>query len=120
MRELDFTGDDAKERYEITYEGLVGTNRGFEAPSETRVIGKILDKLEAIGTPSPTASGVLTFTLNDGGGKVYLEEEEFKLAGECIRLTKWKAQISRKATAAVEWFMGIPKMEPKKDEAKEA
>lgn len=108
MKRLDFTGSEAKERYEILYEGVTGTTRGFQAPSETRVVGKILDKLEAIGTPTetpvPTGGSVKSFALRENGGAVDLEDAEFNLMNECVQAVKWNTRGARRATAAVEWF----------------
>lgn len=106
MKVLDFTGPEAKERYDLLYEGLIGTPRGLEAPSETRVIGKILDKLEAIGV-SEKKNGAATFVLN-GGGEVELEDAEHKLMSDCLSEVRWRTAGARKATSAMEWFNAAP------------
>src|SRR2546428_9303004 len=116
MRVLDFTQPGMGESYEILYDGLTGSSRGFEAPSETRIVSRILDKLEEIGLPTERG-GVKTFALVDGGGTVRLEDAEYSLMGEAIRSVKWTARAARKATSAMEWFASAP--EPVKEKAKD-
>jgi len=106
MKRLAFSGSGAKERYEIIYDGITGTTRGFEAPGETRVIGKVLDKLESIGKTGEREDGRKSFILNGyGAGIVDLEEAEFQLAIQCLNAVRWTVQGARKATDAVEWFL---------------
>jgi hypothetical protein len=111
-RILDFTGDKAKERYEVVYDGLLGTMRGYSAPSETRVIGKVLDKLESIGVTTKRGE-LATFALDGAGGQLIFEEEEHRLVSESLHQVRWNAQGARKATAVVDWFDSAP---PKMDD----
>ena len=108
MRTLNFQGSDSAEIFEILYQRLVNSTRGFEAPTETRVLSHILDKLEAIGTPVEQG-GVATFTLNGFEmGSVKLEEAEFKLMAEALREVKWTAKAARKVTRAMDFFYEAP------------
>lgn len=107
MRVLDFTGEEAAQRYEILYDGLLGTNRGFEAPSETRVVSHILDKMEAIGIPAQRG-GVKTFSLNGGDKKVMLEDAEYQLMAEAIKQVKWTARAAKSVTGAMDFFAAAP------------
>lgn len=110
MKRLNFAVDGGKERYEILYGGVIGTTRGFQAPSETRVIGKVLDKLEAVGKSSETVgqngATIKSFILNDQLPEVVvdLENAEFDLMLECLQAVRWTTSAARKATAAIEWF----------------
>lgn len=107
MKRLIFSGPEAKERYNILYEGITGTTRGFQAPSETRVIGRVLDKMEAIGTPTEvtTPNGtIMAFTLG-GDGTVDLEDAEFGLMNECLQAVRWSSKGARRATNAIDWFL---------------
>ncbi len=118
MRRLDFTGPEAKERFDILYSGLVETPRGLEAPTETRVIGKILDKLEAVGQSyQATKEGPVTYVLSSGGGIVDLEDAEFALMAECLKAVKWLSRGARKATDAVDWFLQAKEPPKPVDEA---
>lgn len=121
MKRLNFAVD-GKERYEILYGGVIGTTRGFQAPSETRVIGKVLDKLEAIGKASETVgqngATVKSFILNELLAEVVvdLEDAEFSLMLECLQAVRWTTNAARKATAAIEWFQSST--EPPKEDVK--
>ena len=107
MRMLDFTVENGAEMYEALYSGLVGSTRGYEAPSETRVLSKVLDAMEAVGVSS-TVEGNATFVLKEGGGVVLLEDAEYTLMDSAISSTKWRATAVRKVTKAVEWFKAAP------------
>lgn len=122
MKRLDFSGVEGKERFEILYGGVTGTTRGFQAPSETRVIGKVLDKLESIAKPTETLglggktikSFALDETLSDL--TIDLEDAEFGLMKECVEAVQWSAAGARKATTVVDWFLTA--VEPVSDAAK--
>lgn len=114
MRKLSFIGEQARKRYEILYDGLMVTRRHLSVPSETRTMGKVLDKLEAVG--EPTIRGTLqTFSLK-GEGDVNLTEQEYNLFRECIEGAPWAVRGSRDVTATVEWFLEAPSMAPPEHE----
>ena len=103
MRSLAFTA----ERFEIIYEGLLNSQRGFDAPSETRIVGKILEKLEDEATQE-LVGGVTTYRLKNGKGAVVnLSDEEYKLLVSAVKAVKWTARIATKATDAIEWLEGV-------------
>lgn len=108
MKRLDFTKDGGAEYYSMIYDGIVNSPRPYKAPVETRVIGKVLDKLEALGKPVQLADNITSFKLTDGGGLVTLEDEEFRIAGEALHMTQWNARGARSATKAAEWFDSAP------------
>lgn len=119
MRYLDFSGEEGKERYSVLYDGLIGTNRGFEAPSETRVLGSILDKLEAIGHADMRGKNA-TFSRNEKEDiklVIALEEAEFELAKDTLAHTKWVASSARGATKVMDWFHRAPTEKPVEEEA---
>ncbi len=106
MRRLDFSGADGPKWYSLLMDGLMGSNRGFKAPSETRVLSRILDKLEAIGTEG-LRSGASTFGLPDGPTTrppVDLKEAEYALVKEALESVPWRPVAVREATAMMEWF----------------
>ena len=85
-RTLAFTADN----FEVVYEGLLNTNRGFDAPSETRIVGKILEKLEDIAEQVNIAlegqRPVYSYRLADGKGRTcMLSDEEYKLLLDAVR-----------------------------------
>lgn len=88
--------------YEILYDGLLNTTKPLEAPSETRVIGRILDKLEQIGKPAERG-GVATFTLGSPDF-IELEDVEYRLMEECLKSVRWTARAARVVTKAMEFF----------------
>ena len=107
MRVIRFKGPQATQMYEILYDGLLNTTRGFEAPSETRVHGRILDKMESIGIPTERG-GVATFTLAPPDGEVVVEDAEYQLMAESLKAVRWLARAARVATAAMELFANAP------------
>lgn len=114
MKALDFRIPDGAERYEILYDGLVGSNRGLSAPSETRIMSRILDKLEAIGIPVERGT-VKTFSLvPEVVEMVLLEDTEWRLMVDCLQTVKWTTRAARKATTAMEWLEAAT--EPVKEE----
>ncbi len=108
MRRLDFTGESAGDRFEIIYDGIIGSGRGYEAPSETRIIGNVLTALEKIGKPM-SRGGIATYSLADGGGPVLLEDVEWELAKDALTKVKWNAAGARRATDTIEWFHNAPR-----------
>lgn len=104
MKILNFSGENAAQRYEVLYDGLVHSTRGFEAPSETRIVSHILDKMETIGKPAERG-GIRTFTLN-GGGEVRLEDVEYQLLGEALKGARWTARAARMVTDTLDFFNG--------------
>lgn len=107
MKKLDFTGEEADVRFEIVYDGFLTTPRGFSAPSETRVVSKILDKLEALAH-ADRRGNLSTFSLDEQGGVALLEEEEFNLLKDSLAQVKWTAAGSRKATEVLDWLAAAP------------
>jgi hypothetical protein len=106
MRILNFNG--ARDEYEVLYMGLLATSRGFEAPIETRLHSRLLDKFEAIGVPTDDA-----FTLMPDGGRVTLEEVEYQLMEDCLKQVKWKASGTRRANKAMDFFYEADSDTPK-------
>lgn len=114
MRYIDFSGENGKVFFEALYDGLIGTARGFEAPQETRVLGKVLDKMEAIAH-STKRGELATFSRNEENGTslvVALEEAEFDLFKAALTHTRWMVRAARDATKAVDWFHAAPTLEP--------
>jgi hypothetical protein len=101
MKSIPFTGENAIESYEILYDGMVNTQQPLSL-SETRVVGKILDKLEAMGATAERA-GNKTFTLA-GPGRLVLEDTEYKLMKECLEAVRWNARASRQVGRAMDLF----------------
>lgn len=105
MRKLIFAADEKSEaRFEILYEGALNTPRGYKAPKETRLIGKVLDKLEAFGTPFKDNNRASYKFLFSKAGDLLLEDEEYNLLKEALDEIKWTGTISRKAADALEFL----------------
>ena len=109
MRKITFTADkQSEDRFEILYEGALNTPRGYKAPKETRLIGKVLDKLEAVGTPFKDNNRATYKLLFSKAGDVLLEDEEYSLLKEALDEIKWTGTISRKAADALEFLEASP------------
>ena len=88
MKKLDFHSTPrGAEFYTLLYDGLTTTGRSFEAPGETRVIGKVFTALEAVGRPATRNKDTqFQFESYDLNGKraVLLEENEYALARDAL------------------------------------
>lgn len=112
MRTLVFTTtpEDAQ-RYAHLYDGLMNTKLTFQAPSETRVMGRVHSKLEAIGVTVQREAGAVSyasFDLSPAGGTVQLEEAEHALTLKALKEVPWNARGARTATDLVDWFETAP------------
>lgn len=107
MKKLDFQ-DRPEYFFEIVYDGIIGTSRGFAAPNETRLIGNVLNKLDAISAEDTAIGGLPRRKLKSGGGAVLLEQGEYNLVKEALATVKWNATASRRATEVVDWFSASP------------
>lgn len=111
MKVLDFTRTENAQVYEILYDGLLNSTRGFEAPSETRVLSHIQDKFERIGLTAERG-GVKTFTLAPPSGMVTLEEVEYQLMAEALKAVRWTSKAAKAATMALDFFTNAPSEAP--------
>lgn len=102
MRTLDFAPDN-KQHFEIIYDGIIGSARGFDGKNEARVIGRVLDKLEGIGETTQRG-GMTTYRLRESGGTVELEDAEFELMYDAISHVKWSARFARQVAQTFEWL----------------
>lgn len=105
MRYLSFEKDKDEKKYKTLYDGIMASSRGF-TDLETRVISNVLNKLEAIGTPSDEGDGAF-FALTKTG-EVALEDAEFKLMMEAYKKVTWTARGSRDAADVREWLEAAP------------
>src|SRR4051812_47393947 len=99
MRVLDFSKlEHPKEVYETLYQSTVNTPRGYEGATENRTIGKVFDKLEKIGVKEGEE-----YKLENTGVEVKLEDAEYSLVMEALKVIKFRGQFSRLATEMFEW-----------------
>ena len=99
------------EQFALTYDGILSSPKGFAA-GERRVIGKILDKLEAVAAPTEIrqspAGAVITFRVA-AEVDVAIEEVERKLIVTALDATEWTAIAVRRADQLVAyWRDGVP------------
>lgn len=111
MRYLEFTLEEDEKKYEILYQGCVGTTRGFEG-QDLRVFSNVLDKLEKLGRPVDDSDGA-TFALTHSG-IVALEDAEFRLMMEAYNKVRWTPKGVRSAADVRDWLQDAPKTEPVK------
>jgi hypothetical protein len=102
---------DYKELYEILYDTITNTPRGFEK-SEARVFGRVLSKLESIGHSIERTPKTKSFDLNDDGGIVSLEDAEYSLMMDALNSVQWNAKYVRKADSLYTWLDSAPKELP--------
>lgn len=97
------------ERFEVMYEGLLNTPRGFTAPSETRIVGKVLSKLEELGHQTEVM-GIRTYRMNGEmvSPDLPLTEEELSLVTEALKAVKWMGRSARQVSDLFETFEKAP------------
>lgn len=110
MRVLDFTGEKASERFDMTYGGFVISPRGF-TKGEARVAASILNKFEVYARPIEKKAGSSSPVENElrpgVTAIVTLEEAEFKLLNEALAENRWSALGARKFADCCEWLDSI-------------
>jgi hypothetical protein len=109
MRYLEFQVGRDEKKYEVLYQGCVGTLRGFEG-ADTRVFGNVLDKVERLGRPIDDSDGA-SFALTQSG-VVALEDVEYRLLLEAFNKVRWTPKGVRTAAEVREWILEAPKQEP--------
>jgi hypothetical protein len=102
---FDSSDEQSKDNYSILYQGLIATFRPVTTP-ETRVINRILDKLEVLGKPEMEGNGAIIALSKSG--TVEFEDVEYNLFNECLQMVKWSTKSSRKVERAVDWFGVAP------------
>jgi len=94
------------EQFALTYDGILSSPKGFAA-GERRVIGKILDKLEAVAAPveirQTPAGAIITFRVT-ADVEVPIEEVERKLIVSALDATEWTALAVRRADQLVSYW----------------
>lgn len=99
--QFDSTQPETKARYEILYDGLITTRRGFMGP-ERRVMEGIMDKFEALGEPVERGNSA-TFALTKKGC-VELNEVEFKLVVDSMEYVPWASRVLREVGRTLQWL----------------
>ena len=89
--------------YRALYDGILNTPRGFKG-SETRVVEKLLDKIEAIGKQAEV-NGIPSYEMN-GGGVLELTPMESKLAYEALDAVPWSGRFVRIANKIKDLLRG--------------
>lgn len=119
MRYLVFTKDD-ETAFDMLMQGIHLTRRSFTGP-ETRVVAKILDKVEAIATSTDALDDngkrTTTFKMKPEGGMISLEDAEFNLVKEAVDQTPWNARGARKVVLLFDILDKAPNKEPEVDGA---
>jgi hypothetical protein len=124
MRHLYFDAEagltNPKEIYEMLYDSLINSPGGYEGPKENRIVSRVFDKLEKIGTPE-RRNNQDSFALSDDDvvHLVALEDSEYELVEKVIKSIRWTGQFARKATQLYDFLEKAPREERIK-EAKEA
>lgn len=105
---------DPKETFNMLYDGVAGSQRGFEGPIENRNIGKFFDAMEEIGKPCQR-NGQDVYELDPEKVKpVIIDDAVFALVWDAVKIIKWTGLFSRKADGLYTW------LEASKDKPREA
>lgn len=98
---------DNEVNYEMTYEAIVGRIRGYNI-QQARVVGKILDKFEAMGKVKEIvrdARGDVTlYTPISIPNTIELEDDQFNLIREVFQEAVWGGTSSRRAVEVDDWL----------------
>lgn len=98
-----------KLQYELLYEAMVGRPQGYNI-QQSRIIGQVLDKFEAMGKVSEVMeNGVTLFTPISLPNQIELEDAQFDLMSEVFREMKWSGSGVRKAIIVDDWLMETAK-----------
>jgi hypothetical protein len=115
VRVLTFNNDLAgdHDRFSLLYQGFVTGGNLIERKTMevTRLEAKILDKFEAISTPTDLE---LIRQLSPTDSKVQVlkfEEPEFALVRKYFEGTPWKTTTSRRAVDVFDWLVATPQSE---------
>lgn len=114
MRYLSFELGTDDKKYHMIYDALVTRQNGYNT-SEGRTIGKVFDKLEAIGAQEVTGTDKLTLYKLAKSGVVALEDAEYGLVTEVFKSTRWPGNFIRDAIAIEDMLTNAPSEPPLKE-----
>lgn len=92
----------------MLYEAIIGRPRGYNI-QQARIIGKVLDKFEAMGKVAETKNGIILFEPISLPNKIELEDAEFILTCEMFREMPWIGPGVRRAVAVDDWLVETSK-----------
>lgn len=90
-------------QFEMLYEALLGKREGYSI-KQARVIGKVFDKMEAVGKVKETISPGVDLYTCDPPVTFELEDEEFQQAKQIFDSMTWMGVSARKAVAIADWL----------------
>lgn len=90
------------EQYEMLYEALLSKREGYSI-KQARTIGKVFDKMEAIGKVKETVQGIDFYTC-EVPCQFDLEDAEFQEAKVIYEGMTWTGRGIRKAVQVADWL----------------
>lgn len=115
MRYITLNVDTDKDMYRKLYDSLLGNTEGYDTKHSGRVVAKVLDKFEALGTPRNVQTGpdqsITTFDLS-ASGTLAFEDAEFAILSEAFAKTKWTGIGIRDALKVQDVLDGAPTKDP--------
>lgn len=108
MRYLTFGPDDSQ-LFIIAHAAVLGSEPPRTA-GDTRLVGKLLDKLEAMGMPEPGET--LHFQMQPTGGTLALEDAEFTKFAAMVESAGIKAFLARKKIELIDRIAAAPAKAP--------
>lgn len=110
MRYLVFEKGVHDDEYGVVYNGINVSKRPMEWETESRVVGHIMDKFEALGKPEQVGNVVLFVLARDG--HIELEDAEYKLLLDLMKGVDWAPTHARRVNKAREFLAGAPTSVP--------
>lgn len=99
-----------KETFEMVYDSLINSPGGYEGPKENRIVSKVFDKLEKIGTPvRRNNQDVYDLRSDDLVHLVALEDAEYELVTKVLKSIRWTGTYSRRAVELFDWLDEAPR-----------
>lgn len=105
MRVLEFS---VPTIFELFYEGLITSNK--TSGNNTRTLGKVLSKLEAVGVVKEVVGLTELYTLSSAA-IVELEDSEYELAKVLSNTVEWNGRSVVKAGKMLEFIESAPTKE---------
>ena len=103
--------------YEMIYDSLYNAPGGYEGPNENRIVSRVFDKLEKIGTATRRNNqDLFSLAETDVVRLMAIEDTEFELVMKVLKSIRWTGAYSRRATEMFDWLEKSPREERQKVE----
>jgi hypothetical protein len=110
MRVLRLDGSEASKRA-FVHLFVALRSRPVEGIDQIRLVGKLMDKLEAIGETVGVGADT-GWQLRDSGGELWLEGPQYAELRARMQAHKWPAETARYVAATFDLIDNAPEQEP--------